>query len=223
MHLADKNLLQRDRWLQLVKNSSVLGSKIFLAPLEKNATEHQQLYSLCFVGNRFENGIERAPGSANLMGAQALRISLTEDWCFDKHEHFRFFQWWSVVFHHEIHAIFIRASLVSEVRKLGSSKPMTFADFLGLWGFLTFDDFLTFWLFDDLDESTTVSSALSPPPTTSSFSALNAFGADNLDDPVVFNILSKWCNYPAEALDETSIDIGWTPKCQHNMAGYNLP
>ena len=52
MRLADKK----------VKDSSVLGSKIFLAPLGKNATEHQQLHSLCLVGNRFENGIERAPG-----------------------------------------------------------------------------------------------------------------------------------------------------------------
>ena len=40
-----QTLMQRDRWLQLVKDSSVLGSKIFLVSLEKNATEHQ------FVGN----------------------------------------------------------------------------------------------------------------------------------------------------------------------------
>ena len=39
--------------------------------------------------------------------------------------------------------IFVKASLVSEVRKLDSSKPIAFADFLGLWGFLTFDDFWT--------------------------------------------------------------------------------
>ena len=42
--------------------------------------------------------------------------------------------------------------------------------------------------FLDLDESITVLSTLSPPSTTSLFSALNAFGADNPDDPVVFNI-----------------------------------
>ena len=68
---------------------------------------------------------------------------------------------------------------MSEFRKLGSSEPMKFA---------TDQAFEVFRLFDDLDESTTVSSALPPPPTTSSFSALNAFGADNPDDPVVFNI-----------------------------------
>ena len=34
----------------------------------------------------------------------------------------------------------------------------------------------------------TILSALLPPPATSSFSALNAFGADNPDDSVVFNI-----------------------------------
>ena len=68
---------------------------------------------------------------------------------------------------------------MSEVRKLGSSEAMTFA---------TVQAFEVFRLFDDLDASTTVSSALPPPPTTSSFSALNAFGADNPDDPVVFNI-----------------------------------
>ena len=39
-----RTLVQRDRWLWLVKDSSVLDSKIFLAPLGKNATEHQQLY-----------------------------------------------------------------------------------------------------------------------------------------------------------------------------------
>ena len=59
-----QTLVQRDRWLQLVDNSSDLGSKISLAPLGKNATEHQQLYSLCLVGNQFENSIERALGSS---------------------------------------------------------------------------------------------------------------------------------------------------------------
>ena len=44
-----QTLVQRDRWLQLVKDSSVFGSKIFLASLGKNATEHQQLHQLCFV------------------------------------------------------------------------------------------------------------------------------------------------------------------------------
>ena len=57
-----QTLVQRDCWLQLVKDSNVFGSKIFLAHLGKNVTEHQQLHSLCFVCNRFENDIERAPG-----------------------------------------------------------------------------------------------------------------------------------------------------------------
>ena len=38
MSFADKNSVQRDRWL---KDSSVLGLKIFF-PLGKNVTEHQQ-------------------------------------------------------------------------------------------------------------------------------------------------------------------------------------
>ena len=74
---------------------------------------------------------------------------------------------------------------MSKVRKVGSSKPMTFATFQA---FEIFRLLTILRLFDDLDESTTISSALPPPPTTSSFSALNAFGADNPDDPVVFNI-----------------------------------
>ena len=61
VRLADKNLVQRDNWLQLVKESSFLSLKIFLVSLEKNAIEHQQLHSLCLIGNRFKNGIERTP------------------------------------------------------------------------------------------------------------------------------------------------------------------
>ena len=57
-----QTLVQRDRWLQLLKDSSVLGSKILLVSLRKNATKHQQLYLLCFVGNRFKHCIERALG-----------------------------------------------------------------------------------------------------------------------------------------------------------------
>ena len=59
MRSADKILAQRA--VELVKDLIVLGLKNFL-PLGKNVTEHQQLHSLCLVGNRFENGIERAPG-----------------------------------------------------------------------------------------------------------------------------------------------------------------
>ena len=54
-----QTLVQRDRWLQLVKDS-----KIFLAPLGKNTTEQQQLHLLCLVGNLFENDIEKALGSS---------------------------------------------------------------------------------------------------------------------------------------------------------------
>ena len=61
--------MQRDHWLQLVKDSSVFDSKIFLAPLRKNATEHQQLYLLCLVGNQFKIGIERAPRLSELDGS----------------------------------------------------------------------------------------------------------------------------------------------------------
>ena len=59
-----QTLVQRDHWLQLIDNLSDFGSKIFLAPLGKNATEHQQLHLLCLVGNQFKNGIKRAPGSS---------------------------------------------------------------------------------------------------------------------------------------------------------------
>ena len=49
--------------------------------------------------------------------------------------------------------IFVKASLVSEARKLGSSEPMAFADFSGLWGFSGF--LTTFWqLFDRLATTT---------------------------------------------------------------------
>ena len=41
MRSADKNSVQRDRWLQLVKDSGVFGLEVFLVPLGKNATEHQ--------------------------------------------------------------------------------------------------------------------------------------------------------------------------------------
>ena len=80
-----QTLVQRDCWLQLVKDS-----KIFLAPLGKNTTEYQQLHSLCLVGNRFENGIERAPGSSkkSLKNYQSSNgsssSSLTEDRCLGK-------------------------------------------------------------------------------------------------------------------------------------------
>ena len=40
-HAQIRTLVQRDRWLRLVKDSSVLDLKIFLALLGKNATEHQ--------------------------------------------------------------------------------------------------------------------------------------------------------------------------------------
>ena len=44
-----QTLVQRDHWLHLVKDSNVLDLKIFLAFLGKNATEHQQLHSLCLM------------------------------------------------------------------------------------------------------------------------------------------------------------------------------
>ena len=74
----------------------------------------------------------------------------------------------------------MKASLVSEVRKLSSSKSMAFADFSGLEVFQLLTTFRP-----NLDEFTTVSSALPPPPTTSSVpSSLRA----KFDNPVVFNI-----------------------------------
>ena len=39
-----QTLVQRDYWLHLVKDLSVLGLKIFLASLENNVTENQQLH-----------------------------------------------------------------------------------------------------------------------------------------------------------------------------------
>ena len=77
-------------------------------------------------------------------------------------------------FYHEY--LFVKVSLVSEVRKLKSSKLMTFA---------TLQAFEVFQLFDDSDESTTVLSALPPPLTTSSVPS--SLGAKS-DDPIVFNI-----------------------------------
>ena len=41
--------------------------------------------------------------------------------------------------------IFVKANLVLEVRKLGSSKLMAFADLFGFWSFSNFDNFSTFW------------------------------------------------------------------------------
>ena len=51
--------------------------------------------------------------------------------------------------------------------------------------FVTFQALEVFRLFDDLDKSTTVLSALPLPPTTSSVPS--SLGAKS-DDPVVFNI-----------------------------------
>ena len=150
--------MKRDRWLHLVKDLSVLGSKIFLL-LGKNVTEHQQLHSLCLVGNQFEMVSRKLLSPAKsarksvraLTEARDLLIELTEDRCFGKR----------------------------------SSEPMTFAT---LQAFEVFRLLTIHRLFDNLDESTTISSALPPSPTTSLFLALNAFGANNLDDPIVFNI-----------------------------------
>ena len=47
---------------------------------------------------------------------------------------------------------------------------------------------LLFFNFLDLDKFMTVSLALPPSLTTSLFLARNTFGADNLDDLVVFNL-----------------------------------
>ena len=74
---------------------------------------------------------------------------------------------------------------------------MTFATF---WAFEVFWFLTIFQLFDDLDESTTVSSALLPPPTTSS---IPSFLKAKFDNPVIFNIevngaaihLKPWMKY----------------------------
>ena len=58
---------------------------------------------------------------------------------------------------------------------------MIFATFQAFEVFRTFDNSSTF---DDLDKSTTVSSALPPPSTTSS---VPSFLGAKSDDPVVFN------------------------------------
>ena len=49
MRFVDKNLVQKDCWLQLVGDSSGLGSKAFLALLGKNPTEYQQLHLLALL------------------------------------------------------------------------------------------------------------------------------------------------------------------------------
>lgn len=48
MYFADKNLVRRGYQL---KDLSIFGLKIFL-PLEKNVTEYEQLYELCFINNQ---------------------------------------------------------------------------------------------------------------------------------------------------------------------------
>ena len=75
----------------------------------------------------------------------------------------------------------MKASLVSEVKKVGSSKPMTFATFqtFEVIRLLTILGF-----FDDLDKSTTVLSALPLPSTTSLVSS--SLGAKS-NDPVILN------------------------------------
>ena len=133
-------------------------------------------------------------GPANLTGARALRISKLSEAIMtglrlssSASNSWRL-QRWPVVFYYEfctkfrLRHIFITASLVSEIRKLGSSKPMTFATFQV---FEVFSLLTIFWLFDNLDEFTTVSLALSLPPTTSS---VPSFLGTKSDDLVVFNI-----------------------------------
>ena len=68
-----------------------------------------------------------------------------------------------------------------EVKKVGSSKPMTFVTFQA---FEVFRLLTILWLFDNLDESTTVSSALPLSPTISSVPS--SLGVKS-DDPIVFN------------------------------------
>ena len=70
----------------------------------------------------------------------------------------------------------LKIFLILRVKNIGSpiaSKYIEISDF-------SFFDFL------DLDESTTVSLALSPLSTTLLFLTLDAFGVDNPDDPIVF-------------------------------------
>ena len=64
----------------------------------------------------------------------------------------------------------------------GSSKPMIFASFQA---FEVFQLLTILRLFDNLDKCTTISSALLPPPTTSS---VPSFLGAKSDDPVIFNI-----------------------------------
>ena len=77
--------------------------------------------------------------------------------------------------------IFVKASLVSEVGKVGSSEPMIFATFQA---FEVFRLLTILQFFDDLDEFTTVSSAL--PLFQRTPSVPSSLGAKS-DDPVVFN------------------------------------
>ena len=79
-----QTLVQRDHWLHLVKDSSVLGLKIFLAYLGKNATEHYQLHSLCFVVIDSEIILRELLGPAKSAWKRVLYIKLTEDRCFGK-------------------------------------------------------------------------------------------------------------------------------------------
>ena len=72
----------------------------------------------------------------------------------------------------------LKASLVLGVKNINSSVTPEY---------IKISDFL-FFNFLDLDKSIIILLALLPPSTTSLFSALNIFGADNPDDLVVINI-----------------------------------
>ena len=145
--------VQRDHWLYLVKNSSVLGSKIFLASLGKNVTKHQKLYSLCLVviDSKMVSRELLGPAKSARKTVRALEFSVSN---------------WR------------RISALVNVPP--NQWPLQICQV-----FEIFRTWTIFRLFDNLDESTTISSALPIFSTTSSVSS--SLGA-KLDDPVIFNI-----------------------------------
>ena len=89
----------------------------------------------CLVDNRSKSGIERAPGHSKRFQGSVSNLSRLQQWPVVLSYEFRTEFWLGL--------IFATVSLVSEVRKVGSSEPMTFATFQ------SFEVFLTFWRFFD--------------------------------------------------------------------------
>ena len=155
---------------------------------------------------------------ANLTEAQAFRISeQSEVWLVRTRTSslqlvglliLKGFNSWqfSIVSFVCLEPIFVKASLVLEIRTLDSSEPMAFADFSGLWSFLTFDDSLTFWRFFNPLATTTINPIILERNLGCASWWVRWWACPEHR--------SEWHDYLTEALDETSIKVGWIPECQ---------